>query len=243
MLSIGQIATTQILAHRQRVAHRAQRRLWDEAIKSLGEFDEDDFSAVVKRDFEAQISIKEVVATVQQSIDGTKAKRWAYTKSNGQKVVLWELLGKVLKWVNKFKEVGDSAVQYDPGHAALPWAAVRFVLQASVSSVEVFGSMVDGVELTTRVIAIYTEVERLYLKGVSKLKTYLANALVKLYAAVLTYLARAIHYLRQSSGKRLMKGAFHSTATVVTPWIDKINEAETEVSRLKEIVQAEGACK
>ena len=31
--------------------------------------------------------------------------------------------------MNKFKEVGDIAVQYDPGHAALPWAAIRFFLQ------------------------------------------------------------------------------------------------------------------
>lgn len=32
-------------------------------------------------------------------------------------------------WVNKFKEVVDVAIQYDPVHAALPWAAVRFLLQ------------------------------------------------------------------------------------------------------------------
>lgn len=26
-------------------------------------------------------------------------------------------------------EVGDVAVSYDPGHAALPWALVRFLLK------------------------------------------------------------------------------------------------------------------
>jgi hypothetical protein len=31
--------------------------------------------------------------------------------------------------VQKFREVGDVAIQYDPGHAALPWAGVRFSLQ------------------------------------------------------------------------------------------------------------------
>jgi hypothetical protein len=31
--------------------------------------------------------------------------------------------------VEKFKEVGDMIVQYDPGHAALPGAGVRLLLQ------------------------------------------------------------------------------------------------------------------
>lgn len=30
--------------------------------------------------------------------------------------------------VNKFVSVGDVAVNFDPVHAALPWAAVRFIL-------------------------------------------------------------------------------------------------------------------
>lgn len=36
--------------------------------------------------------------------------------------------------MNKFKDVGDAIMQYDPGHAALPWAGIRMILQASSSS-------------------------------------------------------------------------------------------------------------
>ena len=60
--------------------------------------------------------------------------------------------------LNKFQEVGDSVVQYDPGHAASPLAAVRFVLQASVSSMEILGGMLDGIEITTRIVATCSEV-------------------------------------------------------------------------------------
>jgi len=35
---------------------------------------------------------------------------------------------RLVGWITKFKEVGDIAVQYDPVHAALPWAGVRFIL-------------------------------------------------------------------------------------------------------------------
>ena len=35
---------------------------------------------------------------------------------------------RLVSWIAKFKEVGDIAAQYDPIHAALPWAGVRFIL-------------------------------------------------------------------------------------------------------------------
>jgi hypothetical protein len=38
---------------------------------------------------------------------------------------------KIISWLVKFKEVGDITVQYDPSHAALPWAGIRFLLQVS----------------------------------------------------------------------------------------------------------------
>ena len=40
-----------------------------------------------------------------------------------------DLFCKVIRWINLFKQVGDAAVQYDPVHASLPCAGVRFLLQ------------------------------------------------------------------------------------------------------------------
>ena len=37
----------------------------------------------------------------------------------------------ILNWIDKFKQVGDIIVQYDPVHAALPWAGFRFLLMVS----------------------------------------------------------------------------------------------------------------
>ncbi|KAI5840895.1 hypothetical protein BZA05DRAFT_242392 [Tricharina praecox] len=36
---------------------------------------------------------------------------------------------KIGRWIQRFKDIGDIVVQYDPGHAALPWAGFRFLLQ------------------------------------------------------------------------------------------------------------------
>lgn len=48
---------------------------------------------------------------------------------NGENLFVRDVLQKVSRWIKKFVEVGDVAVQYDPGHAALPWALLRLVLQ------------------------------------------------------------------------------------------------------------------
>jgi 3-dehydroquinate synthetase len=45
--------------------------------------------------------------------------------------------GKIEKFLNcmdRFKEIGDIIVQFDPVHAALPWAAVRFLLKVDYTA-------------------------------------------------------------------------------------------------------------
>lgn len=56
-------------------------------------------------------------------------KRWRYTRKSGETIIFVDLFSKVIKWIDLFKQVGDTVVQYDPVHAALPWAGVRFLLQ------------------------------------------------------------------------------------------------------------------
>lgn len=70
-------------------------------------------------------------------------KRWKFKKPNGDVVIVRDLLEKISLWIDRFKEVGDTVVQYDPAHAALPWAAFRFLLQTAVSEVQLFGAMVS----------------------------------------------------------------------------------------------------
>ena len=62
-------------------------------------------------------------------------KQWTVSRGgNRNAVVLRDVFTKVAVWINKFMAVGDIAVQYDPGHAALPWALIRFLLKVRVKS-------------------------------------------------------------------------------------------------------------
>lgn len=70
-------------------------------------------------------------------------KRWKYTKPNGDTIIVRDVLEKIVRWIEKFKDTGDIIIQYDPGHAALPWAAVRFLLRIAVSEVQLFAVLVE----------------------------------------------------------------------------------------------------
>lgn len=73
-----------------------------------------------------------IVAELLQLTDDAKqrcvGKVWRLRRGSGETVILRDVLGKVARWIYRFKDIGDVAVQYDPAHAALPWAGVRFLL-------------------------------------------------------------------------------------------------------------------
>jgi hypothetical protein len=107
-------------------------------------------------------------------------------------------------------------MQYDPGHAALPWAAVRLVLQVhafdslsntsetnnlqvTVNDSQTFGAMTEGIELVSNLITRYAIVEHLYLQKSSAAKDQLTQAILKLYSTVLTYLCKAKSYYERNT--------------------------------------------
>ena len=79
---------------------------------------------------------KDILLVAQSQKDETWKKRLSVKRRNGERVFVYDIFGKTAIWIQKFISVGDAAVQYDPAHAALPWAAVRFVLQACISNVQ-----------------------------------------------------------------------------------------------------------
>ena len=54
---------------------------------------------------------------------------WRFKDSKGEDVQVRKFFDSILTWVDKFIVVGDTVMQHDPGHAALPWAVVSMVLQ------------------------------------------------------------------------------------------------------------------
>jgi hypothetical protein len=57
-----------------------------------------------------------------------EAKRWEL-EFKGHKLSLRKLADAICSSLDKFKQIGDIAVNVDPLHAGLPWAGIRLLLQ------------------------------------------------------------------------------------------------------------------
>lgn len=122
-------------------------------------------------------------------------RRWKITKPNGDAIIVRNVVEKIVKWINKFKEVGDVAVQYDPSHASLPWAGVRFLLQLTINDAQIFCAMAENVETIARFVACYKAFENFFMPSKSAiLADQIKDSLIKLYAKTLTFLAHSIRY-------------------------------------------------
>lgn len=105
------------------------RDLWFDALKLLSETE--------------QLAIQKIQHTclshgalpIEEIISITKAKqeeceRKSYTfHFRGKEIILRDVAAKIVLWLDKFKSIGDVAVNFDPVHASLPWAGVRFLLE------------------------------------------------------------------------------------------------------------------
>ena len=113
-------------------------------------------------------------------------------KLRGEEVVLRDVGMKILRWVDKFKQIGDTIVQYDPGHAAIPWAGFRFLLQVCLNKQENVDAILVGLEKTAYHIDRCTIYELLYINENSAASKNLEKSILRLYTAILRFLAKAI---------------------------------------------------
>ena len=73
-----------------------------------------------------------VRSMTEKILNEKKGELWK-AKFREEEVVLRDIGMKILRWVDKFKQIGDIIVQFDPVHAALPWAGFRFLLQVGLN--------------------------------------------------------------------------------------------------------------
>ncbi|KAI0512690.1 hypothetical protein F5B22DRAFT_648539 [Xylaria bambusicola] len=139
---------------------------------------------------------------------------WKTVRLGNHTIALEEVTSNIIIWLNKFKEVGDTLVQYDPVHAALPWAAVRFILQAAISTKERMAASLAVLEKATRIIhrcqvfeEVYnrTNVDHVVVKD-------LESSLVQLYGRVLHGLIKAHQFLSRSTPLKVISVVFQPAA-------------------------------
>ncbi|KAK6342402.1 hypothetical protein TWF718_007803 [Orbilia javanica] len=136
-------------------------------------------------------------AQIKSLRDDSQNTAWEL-KWRGRTVKLRGIAERVAELLQKFKEVGDVAVQYDPVHAALPWAGVRYLLQVVVSEFECQEAILIGVETVGKMLVRFTAYEKMYLGVGLPHEDALKNSLVELYFLILRFLIKSKRRFEES---------------------------------------------
>ena len=107
---------------------KSSENLWALALSKLGQDEQQAVSTILDGRSD---TIASLLAVVQEKERVCISKQWRYKRKSGEIVILRDLFGKVVKWLQRFMKIGDIVVQYDPVHAALPWAGLRFLLEVT----------------------------------------------------------------------------------------------------------------
>jgi hypothetical protein len=109
--------------------HLLTQNLWQEAAEKLPEKDKKSLE-LLKSGTSATSIVEDALAGVKNSEERVNGDLITIKTKRGE-VPLRHYVNKLTKVLIQFKEIGDTIIQYDPGHAALPWAGVRLLLNVS----------------------------------------------------------------------------------------------------------------
>ncbi|KAJ5370546.1 uncharacterized protein N7496_006638 [Penicillium cataractarum] len=212
--------------------------LWDHAVNTVPETE---ISLVNFQNPEKRGILEDVLVLAQQRREECLRKRWRIRRKNGTIIILRDVFEKMIVWINKFKEVGDIAVQYDPTHASLPWAGIRMILQLTINDSSIFGAMLQGVDTIAKMITRYAIFEGIYLVSqiLTPAENQLAQSLTRLYASILVFLGKALHYYSKNTAMRLAKSAVSFSDNNIDDLLKEVYAAENFVSQDAQLVDAD----
>ena len=101
-----------------------RRGLWEIALSRMLKEDREALTAGLNLHF----NFDDLKSTIEKIQGNATSERQRVRLPFGE-INIREHFDKLVSWVQKFIAIGDTIVTYDPGHAALPWAALRFILQ------------------------------------------------------------------------------------------------------------------
>jgi ankyrin repeat domain-containing protein 50 len=111
------------------------RDLWFDALQTLSEDEQQaiqNVQSIQATQLPLSGRIKELVSITRMKQDECEKKSFKF-RFQGKEIILRDVAEKIVLWLDKFKSVGDVVVNFDPVHASLPWAGVRFLLQVLIS--------------------------------------------------------------------------------------------------------------
>ncbi|KAF7556864.1 hypothetical protein G7Z17_g1100 [Cylindrodendrum hubeiense] len=211
--------------------------LWAQAFRALPPEAQSGFSNLAS----SQGPLLSRMETVNQLIQLTQKRgqecqaKFGSFRFGRHRVELGECIGNIINWLDKFKEVGDTVVQFDPVHAALPWAAFRFILQSAVIQRQEMETILEVLETISRLVHHGRVLEFVYTSATTcpqneplaqQSLNMLREKLVKLYGIIFKTLDHCYSKLNKRTIRRVATAIFKFKETE-----DLLHELETQESK------------
>ncbi|RYP50136.1 hypothetical protein DL768_004253 [Monosporascus sp. mg162] len=185
--------------------------LWSQAVQKLSTKERSVIEQFVLQQAESTADILDQIKDeVKTQMNAHKGKKWTIHFA-GRTVVLRDKVQKLVTWLDKFKAIGDVVTSYDPAHMALPWAGIRFLIQATTAQGKRMEDLLVGLETITYLINRFRIYEILYLgteQSQTQAKGNLAQAVVAVYAAILRFLTSATNGYQDGVAAQALRATF-----------------------------------
>ncbi len=189
--------------------------LWAEAKNALDKADQDLLEEAIGDTGQERNLQSDLQNIVRQKQRLAEEKAWKFD-FGGRRIVLRDLVEKIISWVNAFKGLGDAVAAADPIHAGIPWAAISVVLQVATADTQQNGQILVAVELAASIMNRGKIYEALYLspqytpKGpeyaIEALKD-LQKGIVRMYSQILSIMISYVKIMDRGTVARAFKAA------------------------------------
>ncbi|KAJ5767256.1 uncharacterized protein N7511_004872 [Penicillium nucicola] len=189
----------------------APKDLWLEALKSLPPSKQEQLSKMgfdqsSAKSASVEGSIDELVKAVDERQKECEKKFWK-VKVGDQDIVLRDYTNNIVDWLEK---AGDIAIQFAPPQAALPWSAIKSLMQVPVIEGEQMAALLATTEKIVSVISRGQVYESVYLKNTAasstdNLSKHLESSLTKIYKTSLDLLSESGTLFSKSTATRTLQ--------------------------------------
>ncbi|KAH9889111.1 hypothetical protein F4778DRAFT_753995 [Xylariomycetidae sp. FL2044] len=214
-------ASTEPTHHGQKLS-----RLWAAAISQTPSQERDVLSQLQHHDGNL---LEELVKEARSKHDEMKSKRWNINFF-GKTIVIRDVVGTVLSKLEIMESLGD-AVAGSFSQAALPWAAVKFLMQVSTADQEQEGQILVCVEAITIFFGRCQIYEQLYLSDAgtpSDPETRLSDTIIEIYKNLISMLARIIQILKKNVASRALQATL---SPPIKDFLDTISNLEDRAEK------------
>ena len=192
---------------------------------------------------------------VEIQLTAMKQKQWR-VQIGRKPIEIREQVDRIVKILLVAKDFVSAAASMDPLHAGLPWAGVCMLLPLMTNDSKERSVSMDGLEYIAKLIRRYAEIERLFLSQPSRLHDDLQEAIIKLYAAVLEFQARAACQFSRKTMHQTLRNMLaadgwqeilttmkdHETTAEITMRIIDTEDSNKRTERLEKLLVQQDKC-